>query len=216
MAAHLIDDAPRESGVVHEECDELNIGEKVRQLRRTRGISLQQLSRETGMSYSYLSALENGKHSISVTNLQRLARYFEVDLIYFLENRLQAPVRIGREEFGPMEGEPRLHVVTSRTNKALQVSYVTLPPHSLSEHHLHHHDEGEEYILVLSGEAVVEIDGQRYDLGERDAVCFPSHSEHVVYTEQSAAQMILVAGPPYGRFEHEEIHPMAGGDLLEK
>ena len=38
------------------------VGAKIRALRRIRGLSLQQMSQETGMSYSYLSGLENGKH----------------------------------------------------------------------------------------------------------------------------------------------------------
>ena len=36
------------------------------------------------MSYSYLSGLENGKHSVSITNLQRIAKVFGVDMVYFL------------------------------------------------------------------------------------------------------------------------------------
>ena len=57
------------------------VGAKIRALRRIRGLSLQQMSQETGMSYSYLSGLENSKHSVSITNLQRIAKYFGVDMV---------------------------------------------------------------------------------------------------------------------------------------
>ena len=50
--------------------NDIEIGKKLRALRKIRGISLQQMARETGMSYSYLSGLENGKHSVSITNLR--------------------------------------------------------------------------------------------------------------------------------------------------
>jgi len=54
----------------------IQVGKKIRRLRLARGISLQKLAEETHMSYSYLSGLENGRHSITLTNLQRLAAYW--------------------------------------------------------------------------------------------------------------------------------------------
>ena len=64
---------------------DIEVGKRIRSLRKIRGISLQQMAAETGMSYSYLSGLENGKHSVSITNLQRLASFFGVDMVYFLQ-----------------------------------------------------------------------------------------------------------------------------------
>ena len=51
--------------------DNLNIGMRIRKLRKIRGITLEKLAQETGMGYSYLSELENNKHSISINNLVR-------------------------------------------------------------------------------------------------------------------------------------------------
>ena len=59
---------------------DIEVGKKIRALRKIRGISLQQMANDTGMSYSYLSGLENGKHSVSITNLQRVATFFDVDM----------------------------------------------------------------------------------------------------------------------------------------
>ena len=74
------------------------VGAKIRALRRIRGLSLQQMSQETGMSYSYLSGLENGKHSVSITNLQRIAKYFGVDMVYFLMPSGAVPKVFRKEE----------------------------------------------------------------------------------------------------------------------
>ena len=112
--------------------DGINVGQKLRSLRKIRDISLQQLAEETGMSYSYLSGLENEKYSISIVNLQRLARYFGVDLIHFLDTRDTETVLVRKSD-----GQNHLtadgiafNVITSREGKNLQVSQVTLPPNA--------------------------------------------------------------------------------------
>lgn len=79
--------------------EKIEIGRKLRKLRKIRQISLTKLAEDTGMSYSYLSGLENEKHSISISNLQRLAEYFEIDLINFLDsNNENEAVFIGKKD----------------------------------------------------------------------------------------------------------------------
>ncbi len=55
--------------------DELDaaLGAKIKAARRAAGLSLRTLSERCGLSYSFLSDLENGKRSISVRNLYALA-----------------------------------------------------------------------------------------------------------------------------------------------
>ncbi|MEI6101808.1 MAG: XRE family transcriptional regulator [Eubacteriales bacterium] len=180
---------------------EVNIGLKIRRLRKIRNLSLQQVSEETGMSYSYLSGLENDKHSISIVNLQRLAKYFGVDLIHFLDNRDTNTVLIRKgdgQEFATEDGIV-FNVITSKKANHLQVSYVTLPPHSPAEKNIHKHEQGEELIVALEGEAVVVVEDEKYRLNQGDSVLFSSEVEHLIYTEDSVAKIIIVSSPPYGR-----------------
>ena len=62
-----------------------DIGLRLKELRKRHKLSLLELSKLTKMSYSFLSGLENGKHSITIANLQKLAEFFGVDLVYFLQ-----------------------------------------------------------------------------------------------------------------------------------
>lgn len=180
---------------------EINIGLKLRRLRKIRDISLQQVSEETGMSYSYLSGLENDKHSISIVNLQRLAKYFNVDLIHFLDNRNMNTVLIRKDDEQDITTEDGIvfNVITSQKAKDLQVSYVTLPPNSPAERNVHKHTKGEELITVIEGEVVVMVESEKYQLHSGDSVIFDSDVEHLIYTENSGAKIIIVASPPYGR-----------------
>lgn len=180
---------------------DISIGLKVRQLRKMRNVSLQQLSEETKMSYSFLSRLENGKHSISIVSLQRLAKYFNVDLIYFLDNK-DSSIKLMRKDdkldFLTEEGIS-FSIGSSKTEKNLQVSYYNLPPASPQERHVHTHKNGEEFIIVTEGEASIMIEGEKYQLNEGDSILFSSEVEHTIYTESKGAKLILVASPPYGR-----------------
>lgn len=181
--------------------DEVNIGLKLRNLRKIRNISLQQVADETGMSYSYLSGLENGKHSISIVNLQRLARYFNVSLIHFLDNRETGTVLVRKDEMpeGAAEDGIVFNVVTSKKARHLQVSYVTMPPFSPSERSIHKHSSGEEMITAIEGEAVVMVESEKYQLHPGDSVIFESNVEHMIYTEEKGAKIIIISSPPYGR-----------------
>ena len=179
--------------------DEINIGLKLRNLRKIRNIPLQQVADETGMSYSYLSGLENGKHSISIVNLQRLARYFNVSLIHFLDNRETGTILVRKDDKyeGASEDGIVFNVVTSKKAKHLQVSYVKMPPFSPEERNIHKHAAGEEMITAIEGEVNVMIESEKYTLGPGDSVIFESNVEHMIYTEEKEAK--IISSPPYGR-----------------
>ncbi|MEM5818548.1 MAG: helix-turn-helix domain-containing protein [Desulfitobacterium hafniense] len=181
--------------------DGINIGQKLRSLRKIRDISLQQLSEETGMSYSYLSGLENEKHSISIINLQRLAKYFNVDLIHFLDNRDAETVFVRKDDEQDHVTEDGIvfNVITSKEGKNLQVSYVTLPPNSPTERNIHKHEKGQELIIAIEGKVVVMVESNKYQLNQGDLVIFDSDVEHWIYTEESGAKILIVSSPPYGR-----------------
>lgn len=178
----------------------IDIGKKIRALRKIRGISLQDLSKGTDMSYSYLSGLENGKHSISVTNLQRLADFFQINMIHFMIPDGPTPSLFRRENlFKKGSGSDNIiyQVVTSDDSSNLQVSYVYLPPRQPKEHHIHKHGEGQELILVISGRVSVMVGETPYQLGQGDSLIFGSTNEHFIYTEDEPATIALISSPPY-------------------
>ncbi len=188
------------------EKNNLSIGQKIRRLRKIRGLSIQQLSEETGMGYSYISGLENDKYSISINNLQRLASYFNIDMIHFLENNFKQTTLVRKQDRNNITTEDGVNfqVITSDDATHMQVSFITLPPNAPTERHIHKHPKGEEFISVIEGEVIVLIEEEKYVLREGDSVIFPSDREHVIYTDSSSAKIILVATPPYGRKFLEE------------
>ena len=179
-----------------------SVGNRIRALRKIRGISLQQMAQSTGMSYSYLSGLENGKHSVSIANLQRIAAFFEVDMICFLMPSGAVPrVFRKREMYSPSNkyGSIAYRVVTPEDSSNLQVSYVYMPPHEPTERHIHKHGKGQEMVLVLDGCACVMVEEERYKIEPGDSILFEADTEHLIYTEEQPASFVIVSSPPYGQ-----------------
>lgn len=186
----------------------INVGRKFKMLRSLHKASLKKVAEETGMSYSYLWGLENDKHSISVTNLQRLSEYFKVDLIYFLGNNQDAKsVYIPKEDINEVVTEDNVSFkcITDNVKSRLQVTLVELPKDSPSERHIHHHKEGEEFITVLSGELFVIVGDEEYELEPGDSVLFESKMDHVIFTKNKTASFYLIVTPPYGSHLLNEI-----------
>lgn len=70
--------------------DDINkvIGRNLADLRKSRSLTLAQISEEIGVTHSYLSKLESGKiKKPSFENLNTIAKYFNVDLSYFVTDK---------------------------------------------------------------------------------------------------------------------------------
>ena len=181
---------------------DIEVGKKIRSLRKIRGISLQQMANETGMSYSYLSGLENGKHSVSITNLQRVAKFFDVDMVYFLQPSGTVPRMIRKEElFREESGVEDIYyrVMTPPESTHLQISYVHMPPNSPAERRIHKHGKGQELVQVLDGTVIVMVEGERYTVKWGDSLLFEADVEHLIFTEDQPATFAIVSSPPYGQ-----------------
>lgn len=181
--------------------NQLNIGLKIRKFRKIRGITLEKLAEDTGMSYSYLSELENNKHSISINNLQKLASYFNVNLIQFLENEESTSLVIRKKDrkgFVTDDGAV-FYIISAEDTKHLSVMFATLPPNNPKKEHrnIHKHPQGEEFILVTKGEVTVVVEEEKFVLKAGDSMIFQSEKEHVIYAGSKGGEVVLVGAPPY-------------------
>lgn len=73
---------------------------RIRQLRKEKGITQIRLSIELGVSQETISAYEKGKYNPSVKNLMKLSEIFDADIDYILGKSSQ---RAKRQEFESTE-----------------------------------------------------------------------------------------------------------------
>lgn len=60
------------------------LGEKVKLIRKRRGLNQDYLAKVLGLSRSQVSNLESGRRNLSIKQLEKLCEYFKVDMSYFL------------------------------------------------------------------------------------------------------------------------------------
>ncbi len=63
----------------------MNIGDRLREVRRLRGISLRNLAKEVGVSASFISQVEQNKCQPSLDTLRKISRTLDVTTGYLLE-----------------------------------------------------------------------------------------------------------------------------------
>jgi transcriptional regulator with XRE-family HTH domain len=67
----------------------MSIGEKVRKIRKEKGLSIMDLKEKTGLSKSTISDLENDKSSPTIDTLQKIADALDVDVRDFFEDNTE-------------------------------------------------------------------------------------------------------------------------------
>ena len=135
------------------------IGPRLRALRHARGLTLQALSAETGLSVSGLSRLEAGKRRPTLELLIPLARAHRVAVDRLID--------------APATGDPRIHLTPTRARGSVVVPLTRYPGRvqvfkqviGPREPKLDTH-AGYEWLYVLAGDL-------RLILGERELLLHP-------------------------------------------
>jgi transcriptional regulator with XRE-family HTH domain len=176
-----------------------DVGDKLRTLRKSRGMSLKQLAAKVGCSASYLSMIENQKLNPSVSRLKSIAEGLGTTIIeLFQEPRRQEMVL--REHERPRVAFPgsRLKIeilVPQNPKKAMDARLAILEPGGGSVGDYRH--SGEEFGLVLEGTMELTIDGIHYQLTAGDSFYFPSTKDHRFRnTGSKNAVVVWVNHPP--------------------
>ena len=60
------------------------IGENIKQLRKSKGLTQESFANETGISRSYLSDLENNRKSPTIETLEKIARKMNTSLKFLI------------------------------------------------------------------------------------------------------------------------------------
>ncbi len=157
------------------------LGQKLKARRKERGYSLEELSRRTGFSKSFLSQIENGKNSPSIASLKKITRALDVSIgglfdedrgeqIYFLKKADRTPFEVVKDkvifEFG----------ASKVPNRKMEAIFFTLRPGGESEGEYTH--DGEEFGTVIEGTLLFELGGKEYRMEQGDSIYFSSSIPH--------------------------------------
>lgn len=157
-------------------------GRPLRRLRAERGLSLRAASERSGVSVSFLSALERGMTGASIATLQRVAATYGTTI----HELFGAPAAEARSRLVRASQRPILRLGGSdvrieqlaRGATQLEPQLFVLAPGATSDGAYAH--DGEEFLYLLSGALTVWVgDDESYRLtAPGDALTFPSSLPH--------------------------------------
>ena len=166
---------------------EVAIGRSVRSARRTKGMTVADLSKQTGLSIGMLSKIENGNTSPSLTTLQSLAHALSVPITSFFrryeEHREAMHVKSGQHVEIERAGTRSGHQYNLLGHIGVNASGVVVEPYmiTLSETSdvfpTFQHD-GIELLYMLEGEVEYRHGDTNYLLQPGDSLFFDADAPH--------------------------------------
>lgn len=157
----------------------LEVGRRLKELRRDRDLTLAEVADATGLSASFLSMVEQGKSDISMGRLTRLASLFGASVADFSASaRDPITTRKGRAHSVVSSDEGLRVELFTPVGELVMMPYRTEfePGGGTMEFASH---RGEEFFYVLEGEVTLELEGigvETYQAG--DSVYFHSETPH--------------------------------------
>jgi transcriptional regulator with XRE-family HTH domain len=180
-----------------------DFGSRIRRLRRERGLSLRDLGRATGFSISFLSMVERGRSSISLTSLHTLAVALGVEMSTFFPQTRPEPAagaRVNRRQDDarlPIRGAHTYRLLgATGFERALEPLLVTIAPDEEADPRDDYAHDGEEFAYVLSGELAFTVDGVEHTLEAGDCIHYRSTVPHLVRNDgPRPAEVLWVLTP---------------------
>ena len=176
-----------------------DIGRKIRDSRERRKLSVADVADRSALSEAFIESIEAGRHFPSLRPLVKISRALGVRLGSFLDDHVSSDPLVVR--LGERTEELTLHMDDARpgmrfhslgkgkTDRHMEPFFIELPPlsgeapkddGSLSSH------EGEEFILVQSGQVRVRYGDEDTLLGPGDSIYFNSVTPHSVSSADDA------------------------------
>jgi quercetin dioxygenase-like cupin family protein len=169
----------------------VSVGEKIRNAREGKNISLDVVANETGFSTEYLEKIEKNATMPAVGAILQIARALDIDSAILLKeqgseviNRISASAK-RTDNYAYKTLTPG---VEKKHLKAFQVSIDPMQDHS----GVGYQHEGEEFVYVLSGRVEVMVGENINVLNEGDSLHFNSGIRHNLKNLSDKQALLIV------------------------
>ena len=178
----------------------VDVGEQLRSIRRLRHRTLKDVADRAGLSESFLSQVERGRTSASISSLQRIASALGVDVSdVFSFNGVDRPRVVNRAarptiSFGTLG---RKALLTPKPFHSVEVVAAEFDAGGSTGEEPYAHGDSEEVFFVVSGEVELSLGGETFALDAGDSAQYRSSTPHRVKNRGSArAEVLFIISPP--------------------
>jgi transcriptional regulator with XRE-family HTH domain len=189
---------------------EVNVGQRLRELRAERDLSIRALAEQSGLAVNTLSLIENNKTSPSVSTLQQIAAALKVSITAFFE--IDVPqstisyVKANQRTSAAFAHGTLQNLGAGLTSRAVEPFLVTLEPNAGSGANPIVHT-GFEFVYCLTGRIVYTIEDRTFLLEPGDSLLFESHLPHRWHNADAGpSQALMVLYPADERDRPTERH----------
>ncbi|MEG1540289.1 MAG: XRE family transcriptional regulator [Muribaculaceae bacterium] len=178
------------------------VGEKIKTLRETKGITMEELAERSGLALEQVKRIEDNIDLPSLAPLIKIARVLGVRLGTFLDDQDELGPAVCRKmdtsdsiSFSNNATHSRRHMEYHSLSKAkadrhmepfiIDVAATADTDFVLSSH------EGEEFIMVMTGAMEINYGKTTYVLEEGDSIYYDSIVPHHVHAFEGQAAKIL-------------------------
>jgi transcriptional regulator with XRE-family HTH domain len=164
-----------------EEQVDATLGERLRERRKAIGKTQQQVAEEASLTVGFISQIERGISTPSLASLYNVAKALDASVDMFVS---RVPARThsvvshsGQRQTYQVGGTARFYEFLERgfPEAKLNACLSHVPPGYASEMVSH---EGEDFVYVVAGRMLYEVDGIEYLLGPGDTLHFDSRRPH--------------------------------------
>ncbi|MDO4581761.1 MAG: helix-turn-helix domain-containing protein [Bacillota bacterium] len=187
-------------GVENDKAITQNLGARIKALRLKRNITMAELAKQTGVSRSMISQLENGDVYPSLQSLSRIVDALGVSLSKFFEvenepGEDEIIVRADHQKVVLMKKTGNRYLILT-PNKATNMEFLIteFPVQKDGEmvYDVFSH-MGEEYFYVMEGELFLMIGDNNYTIKAGDSGCFNAQLHHYYVNTGDTPAKLLIA-----------------------
>jgi transcriptional regulator with XRE-family HTH domain len=167
-----------------------DVGAVIRQLRTRRGISVRSLAAASGLSPSFLGAVERGTSDIALGRLALVARALDHDVASLLGYSLkQSTPRFVEPSKRGARGTGVEFTAFRIPGSQLELLVASFAPHTRFEDSITH--AGIDVAYVAQGEVVLVVGERETTLREGQCVVWPSSHAHTMRNDGDAPAIVV-------------------------
>lgn len=153
----------------------MNLGDRIRQLRQNKSLSVRQFAGKVGVTASFIYQLEQNKVAPSFSTLKSIAEALNTSIAVLVEDELPEEWVIARRDrrlkIKTADSKLNLELLSfpGARNKKMQPLFFEVEPGAYQVHVPSFGGEHEDFIYVMQGEIEINTHNAKYKLEEGDA-----------------------------------------------
>ena len=189
---------------------EVNVGQRLRELRLERDLSIRALAERSGLNVNTFSLIENNKASPSVSTLQQIAQALQVPISAFFEIK-HGHSKVAYQKSGQRPHAPFAHgemwdLGAGMPRQGAEPLIITLNARADSGKNPIVHT-GREFVYCLEGNVAYMVGEETYQLDPGDSLMFEAYLPHRWQNlNETPSRLLLVLCPMDDRDQPTERH----------